>query len=37
MRADQKNSGNIGLGKCNYHPERSGKMRYADLGEKIVT
>ncbi len=37
MRADQKDSGNIGPGKCNYHPERSGEMRYTDLGEKIVT
>jgi hypothetical protein len=37
MRADQKDHGSIVRGKCNHHPERSGKMRYTDLGEKIVT
>ena len=37
MWADQKDSGNIGFGKCNDHPERSGEMRYTDLGEKVVT
>ena len=37
MRADQKDGGSIVRRKCNHHPERSGKMRYTDLGEKIVT
>jgi hypothetical protein len=37
MWTDQKDSGKIELRKCNYHPERSGEMRYTDLGEKVVT
>jgi len=37
MRADQKDGGNAESRKCNYYPERSGKMRYTDLGEKVVT
>jgi hypothetical protein len=37
MRSDQKDGGNIVRRKCNHHPERSGKVRYANLGEEIVT
>ena len=36
MRADQKDRGNVVHGKCNDYPKRPGKMRNADLGEKIV-
>jgi hypothetical protein len=37
MRADQEDGGSIVRGKCNHHPERSGKMRDTDPGKKIVT
>jgi hypothetical protein len=37
MRADEKDGGNIVRRKCEHHPKRSGQMRYADLGQKIVT
>jgi len=36
MRADQKDRGNVVRGKCNDYPKRPGKMRDADLGQKIV-
>jgi len=37
MRADQKDRGNVVRGKCNHYPKRPGKMRDADLRQKIVT
>ena len=36
MRADQKDRGNVVRSKCDDCPERPGKMRDADLGQKIV-
>jgi hypothetical protein len=36
MRAAQKDRGNVVHGKCNDYPKRPGKMRNADLGQKIV-
>jgi hypothetical protein len=36
VRADQKDSGNIVLRKCNHHPEYSGKVRYTDIGEEAI-
>lgn len=36
MRADQKDRGNVVRGKCNHYPKGTGKMRDADLGQKIV-
>ena len=37
MRADQKDCGNIVRRKCDHYPKGTGKMRYADLGQKIIT
>lgn len=37
MRADQKDGRGIVRRKRGDHSERSGKVRYADLGEKIIT
>jgi hypothetical protein len=37
MRADQKDGGGIVRRKRGDHSECSGKVRYADLGEKIIT
>jgi hypothetical protein len=36
MRAAQKDRGNVVHGKRNDYPKRPGKMRNADLGQKIV-
>jgi hypothetical protein len=36
MRADQKDRGNVVRGKCNHYPKKTGKMRDADLGQKII-
>lgn len=37
MRADKEDGGNITRIEGDYHPERPGKVRNANLGEQIIT
>jgi hypothetical protein len=37
VRADKEDGGNITRIEGDYHPERPGKVRNANLGEQIIT
>jgi hypothetical protein len=37
VRADKEDGGNIMRIEGDYHPERPGKVRNANLGEQIIT